>query len=146
MSLPDVNELGDLPLGLHQARLDEAVARFGQGTPQRQAVTARLLRIHRLVAATGGLARFVIFGSYVTAKPEPNDVDIVLVMRDDFQVTACDEETLQVFDHSRAQQALGASLFWTRPYMLFAETVDQFITHWQIKRDKTLRGIVEVLG
>ena len=52
--------------------------RFGHGTPQRHLVTSRLRHIYALAHVTGKLQRFVIFGSYVTAKLEPNDVDIIL--------------------------------------------------------------------
>jgi hypothetical protein len=79
------------------ASLDELLDRFGDGTPQRQLVTARLLRVHELASGTGKLERFIIFGSYVTAKPDPNDVDIILVMRDDFREQENDEETAPVF-------------------------------------------------
>jgi len=34
------------------------------------------------------LARFVVFRSFVTAKDEPNDVDIVLLMEDAFDLGA----------------------------------------------------------
>jgi hypothetical protein len=89
MPLPNFDSKGELPEGVHQATIDEIVARFGHGTPQRQAVTADLLRIYNLVKATGKTERFIIFGSYITAKPEPNDVDIVFIMRNDFNVTSC---------------------------------------------------------
>src|SRR5262249_42608868 len=62
---------------------DEVIAQFGSGTSQRQVVTARLQRIYHLARATGKLERLILFGSYITAKPDPNEVDIVLVMRDD---------------------------------------------------------------
>jgi hypothetical protein len=84
MPLPPFDHRGDLPEGVHRAALDEVLARFGQDTPQRQLVTARLLRVYELARKTGKLERFIIFGSYVTAKPAPNDVDIVLIMKDDF--------------------------------------------------------------
>ncbi|MDI6791732.1 MAG: hypothetical protein QME81_02530 [bacterium] len=90
------------------------------------------------------LERFIIFGSYVTTKPDPNDVDIVIVMRNDFQVPACGEETRRLFDHTQATEEFGASIFWIRSSMLFLETLEEFIEHWQIKRDRTRRGIVEV--
>jgi hypothetical protein len=45
MPLPDFNEFGDLPVGRHAASIDEALTRFGSGTPQRQDVTNRLRRI-----------------------------------------------------------------------------------------------------
>jgi len=124
--------------------IDEVIARFGSGTSQRRAVTARLLRVYTLAKATGDLERLIIFGSYVTIDPNPNDVDIVLIMRDDFRVEACREETRKLFDHASATEEFGASIFWMRPSMLILETLADFINHWQIMRDRTLRGIVEV--
>jgi hypothetical protein len=35
--IPELNELGYLPPGVHAASLDEVIARFGVGTEQRQA-------------------------------------------------------------------------------------------------------------
>lgn len=93
---------------------------------------------------TGKLDRVIIFGSYITAKPDPNDVDVVLVMRDDFELQACDDTTRRLFDHTEATEEFGASIFWLRPSMLFLETLEEFIEHWQIKRDLTRRGIVEI--
>jgi predicted nucleotidyltransferase len=84
MPLPEFNSQGDLPEGLHRATLAEVLERFGRGSQARRQATAVLQRIQHLVTATGKLERFVVFGSYITAKPEPHDVDIVLVMKDDF--------------------------------------------------------------
>jgi hypothetical protein len=78
--LPAFNEDGDLPPGVYRATLSEVLERFGQGSVQRRAVAERLNRIHHLAALTRQLARFVVFGSFVTAKSEPNDVDIVVLM------------------------------------------------------------------
>jgi hypothetical protein len=145
MPLPAFDSSGDLPEGVYKAALDEVVTRFGHGTPQRQLVTARLRRIYELVRATGKLERLVIFGSYITAKLEPNDVDILIVVRDDFRDQDYDPEVFPMFDHQRAQRELGASIFVVRPAFLLGETVDDFIAHWQITRDRRRRGIVEVL-
>lgn len=146
MPPPPLNDKGELPIGVHRATMGEVVAYFGSGTPQRQAITAQLLHIHNLAKATGYLERLILFGSYVTTKPEPNDVDIVLIMRDDFRIGACGEEACKLFDHLQATEKFGASIFWVRPSMLFLETLDDFINHWQIKRDQTNRGIVEVIS
>ena len=78
MPFPQLNRAGELPAGVHQATIDEVMAQFGSGTPQRQAVTARLQRIYDLARATGKLERLILFSSYITAKPDPNDVDIIL--------------------------------------------------------------------
>ena len=145
MALPHFEKTGDLAAGLHRATLEEVLARFGIGSPQRQAVASRLLRIYRAARETGRLERFVIFGSFVTTKPEPNDVDIILVMRNDFVLDDCSGVTRKLFEHVEAEQEFGASIFWIRPALLLLETLDEFLAHWQIKRDHTRRGIVEVV-
>ena len=144
MPLPDFDETGELPEGVYLASLGEVIARFGGGDTQRRAVCGRLERIFDLAKATGGLERFVVFGSFITAKPAPNDVDIILIMRDDFDLSACDGESKMLFEHAQAETSFGASVFWIRPSLLLIETVDEFIAHWQVKRDRTRRGIVEV--
>ncbi len=145
MPLPAFDHRGDLPVGVHPATLSEVLDRFRHGTPQREQVTARLIRVYELARRTGKLLRFVIFGSYVTAKPEPYDVDIILVMTDDFEVSTCDEQTEPLFDHLRAQQVFGASVFSVRPTTTFGVSVDEFIAYWQIKRDQSQHGIVAVI-
>jgi hypothetical protein len=144
MPLPAFNEFGDLPEGSHPATLDEVVARFGAGSSQRQAVTDRLRRIYRLAMAAGELDRLLIFGSYVSDVDEPNDVDVILVMRNEFRSEECPAESLVLFDHERADRELGASVFWVRPDMLLGEPLEQFLAFWQTKRDGRRRGVVEI--
>lgn len=144
MPLPHFEKTGDLPVGLHRVPLEELLARLGGGSHQRQTVTARLLRVYRTAVATGRLERFVIFGSFVTAKPDPNDVDIILVMRDDFVLDEWTGVTRKLFEHAQAEEEFGASIFWIRPSLLLLETLEEFLSHWQVKRDRTRRGIVEV--
>ena len=80
---PALTDDGDLPPGVHQAMLSEVLERFGQGSVQRCAVADRLKRIYHLASSTGQLARFIVFGSFVTSKAEPNDVDIVLLIMEE---------------------------------------------------------------
>ncbi len=49
-----------------------------------------------------------------------------------------------LFDHGTAQAHFGASVFWLRR-LAAMDGEDCAIGHWQIKRDGTRRGIVEVL-
>jgi hypothetical protein len=74
----------DLPLGVHRATLRETLDRFGDQTPARQVIGLRLERVWRLAVDTGHLARLVVFGSFVTTKPRPNDVDVFLLMENTF--------------------------------------------------------------
>jgi hypothetical protein len=145
MALPAFNASGDLPPGIHSGLIAEVLSRFGSGTRQRKEVTKRLERVIQLASATGALDRLIIFGSYVSQVDEPNDVDVILVMRNDFRPENCSPQTSVLFDHARADRELGASVFWVRPDMLLGEPLEQFLAFWQTKRDGEQRGIVEVM-
>jgi len=145
MALPDFSLSGDLPPGIHRATLNEVVRRFGMAGGQRGVCTLRFSHVYELAQRTGHLARFVVFGSYVTAKPDPNDVDVILVMHDAFRVEGCPIESRGLFDHAVAQARYGVSIFWIRPGLLIDENVEDFIKYWQLKRDGSERGIVEVI-
>ncbi len=140
---PEFNKNGDLPPGIHQATLTEVVTHFGQGTPQRQIMAHRLDHIYTLAVGTGHLARFIIFGSFVTDKPNPGDVDIFFLMEDTFDVSQVSGEAALIFDHVVTQNYEGASIFWIRRLAALGGE-EATIAHWQIKRDGTKRGIVEV--
>ena len=85
MALPELNAQGELPLGVHQATIDEVTTRFGKGAEQQLKVTDCLKRIYQLACAIGELERLIIFGSYITAKPEPNDIDVVTYLQRRFR-------------------------------------------------------------
>jgi hypothetical protein len=82
--LPAFEQNGDLPPGVHTATLRETIDRFATESPRRMLVALRLEHIYRLAAVTGHLARFVVFGPFVTAKLEPNHVDVFMLMEDSF--------------------------------------------------------------
>ena len=141
---PDFNANGDLPPGIHRATLAEVSEHFGQSTPQRRIMARRLERIHALAAQTGHLARFIIFGSFITAKHDPGDVDIFLLMEDSFDAGQLSGETALIFDHAAAQNYEGASIFWIRR-LAALDGEEATVEYWQLKRDGTRRGIIEVI-
>ncbi len=140
---PDFNNKGDLPVSIHQATLAEVIEHFGTATLQRRIVAQRLIHIYDLAYGTGQLARFIIYGSFVTAKPFPNDVDIFLLMEDTFDKSQTSGETSAIFDHLTMENDLGASVFWMRRFSIL-NGEQELIEHWQVTRDNTTRGIVEV--
>lgn len=80
MPLPSFTKTGDLPVGIHSASLHEILERFSKETTKRKALALRLERVYRLALETGEFARFIVFGSFVSDKPEPNDVDVFILM------------------------------------------------------------------
>jgi len=142
--LPEFNETGDLPSGVHRASLADTVARFGTVSDRRKLVARRLERIHQIASQTGRLARFVVFGSFVTDKHEPNDVDVFMIMDDNFDMGSLVGEPRLLFaDHGTAQDHFGASVFWMRR-MAAIGGEQAAIEDWQVKRDGAERGIVEI--
>ena len=143
-NLPGFNEVGDLPPGIHQAALSTLQQRFGAGSVQRQQLADRLRRVYDLAVGTGCLGRFIVFGSFITATALPNDVDIFLIMDDTFDAGVLTGEAAILFNHAVAQVYLGASVFWVRRSAAL-DGEQAAIEHWQLKRDGTRRGIVEVV-
>ena len=140
---PEFNDGGDLPEGIHAATIEDVFYHFAQ-SPRRAVMARRLDRIYRLAHWTGHLARLIVFGSFITAKIEANDVDIFLLMDDLFDVRQVSVEASLVFDHAVAQNRLGASVFWIRRVAALGGE-EAALGYWQLKRDGGKRGIVEVV-
>jgi hypothetical protein len=142
--LPPLTEEGVLPPGVHLAPLEEIVATFGGRNAVRRHLAQRLRRILAMAQGTGDLRRAFVWGSFVTAKPEPGDVDLMLVMGTGFRSELCTPSVRQVFDGEAAERLLGATVLWTREDVPVG-LLNAFLEQWQIDRSGRRRGIVEVL-
>ena len=145
VALPSLTEDGELPLGVHAASLREVLDQFGVGSARRKALALRLARVYRVAQATGHLARFVVFGSFVTGKLDPQDVDVFLVMADAFDASELTSDVRLLFDHDAAQAHFGASVFWVRHRAVWPDE-QVAVEFWQVKRDGRRRGIVEIIS
>jgi len=81
--IPQLDDNGNLPPGVHRASLAEIEERFGRGSEVRH-VELQSLRWLVEVAAKAGVRRLVVNGSFTTEDLEPNDVDCVLLVAPDF--------------------------------------------------------------
>jgi len=82
MAIPVLNNQGFLPDGIHPCTLDEAKARFGafQGSDRRPMLWAKLREFLREVEASAIVEAVLLNGSFVSGKPDPNDIDLILVV------------------------------------------------------------------
>lgn len=71
--IPDFDDEGVLPRGVHQATWDEIEAQFGF-TPRRRRLLGGLRRVLTALHAAG-CRRVYVDGSFVTEKPDPGDFD-----------------------------------------------------------------------
>lgn len=80
MPIPDFDQYGLLPVGIHQCSIKEVEARFGWNT-HRKRLVGLLGNFLLQEVRTKFVQPFYVNGSFVTDKEEPNDVDVVLDMR-----------------------------------------------------------------
>jgi hypothetical protein len=83
--IPELKESGFLPEGIHEASLEEVHDRFGrfQRTDRRPTLFTKLSLYLAEVRASGLVEAVILDGSFVTAKDEPSDIDLILVLRPD---------------------------------------------------------------
>jgi predicted nucleotidyltransferase len=77
-------------------------------------VGEQLRSLLALVKSTGQLARVFLWGSFVTSKEVPNDLDVLLVMGTGFTVEAVPIPAQILFDHVQARLRFQADVFWTK--------------------------------
>jgi hypothetical protein len=139
--IPDFRDDGYLPEGLHAATEAEVTFRFGSGTPRRRRLILRLRRWLELSRLTHAL-RFLVDGSFITAKEEPNDIDAVVLLADDFEQ--------QVASGSDAALEFEEALLTRRPEEIFAAEDTRDWNDWveffsrTREADGRRKGLVEI--
>ncbi len=90
MPIPDLNEDGFLPEGIYESSLEEVRQRFGgfQRTDRRPALFTKLSLFLTEARASGLIEAVIVDGSFVTAKDEPSDIDLILVLHADHDYRA----------------------------------------------------------
>ena len=139
--IPGFREDGYLPEGLYAAAEAEVTFRFGSATPRRRRLILRLRRWLELSRLTGA-RRFLVDGSFVTAKQEPQDIDAVVLLADDFEQ--------QIARGSEAALELEDMLLTRHPEEIFAAEDTRDWDDWleffgrTREADGRRKGLVEV--
>ena len=142
--LPAFDNEGNLPEGIHLATKDEVFARFTSSSARRQWLGEQLRTLLGLASSTGHLARVFLWGSFVTSKEVPNDLDTLLVMSAEFAVEAVSAPMNILFDHVQARLRFQADVFWTKG-SIGSEVLHIWLDTYQTAKDFKRRGIVEVI-
>jgi hypothetical protein len=132
--IPDFNDGGYLPPGIHSATLDEIERRFGSDSELRR---AQMQSVRWLVdlARKAGVERIVLNGSFVADTHEPNDVDCVLLISPNM---ARDRDALEELD--KGLPFLDIALLERED---FARMVEDFFA---ADRCLVAKGMVEVIS
>jgi hypothetical protein len=139
--IPSFCHDGYLPEGLYLGSEVEVTFRFGASSRRRRRLTLRLRRWIALARQITAL-RFLIDGSFVTAKDEPHDIDVVVLLPLDFEQ--------QVAAGSPSALELEEMLLTRRPEEVFAAEDEADWNDWvqffsrTREADGRGKGLVEV--
>ena len=81
MPIPQLSNNGLLPAGIHVTTLNEIRERFGtfHGSDRRVLLFGRLVQLSSELRQSGLFSALIVDGSFVTAKPAPADIDIIVI-------------------------------------------------------------------
>jgi len=144
MSLPDFDQDGYLPPGIHAASLEEVIKRFGTISQVRNRQAELLRQVVEAAKAYTTIKRVLIWGSFVTDKLEPADLDFSLVVSINHWQTKINDEHRRFFVPSEARLRYGVDrsflILPDYPLEPYIESLD-FLCHTRTKREC---GIVEI--
>lgn len=98
MPLPALRSDGTLPPGIHRATLDEVFAAFPDTTSERQALNAALSNGVATIERLSLADEIVLDGSYISIKPDPADVDIIVLTPGVYQLAGEQQYTAEGID------------------------------------------------
>lgn len=131
--IPEFDENGYLPAGVHPATLAEIEVRFGRESELRR-VQFESLRWMVDLAVKAGVLRIIINGSYVTDVYEPNDVDCVLLIDENYPLDEL------------AADELEAGLPFMSFELAFADAFDGIVDSiFATDRNLISKGMIEVM-
>lgn len=139
--IPEFRQDGYLPEGLFLASEAEVTFRFGTWNRKRRRLVHRVRQWSKLARDVGAI-RLFIDGSFITAKSEPNDVDAVILLPQDF-----DE---QLIANSESAAELEEMLLTRRPEEIFAAEDETDWNNWieffsrTREADGRRKGLVEI--
>jgi len=114
MPIPRLNERGFLPPGVHDCSLDEVRKTFGTfNSNDRRPNLFKNLEAFVVTLRLNGVAKAVVVnGSFTTAKADPNDIDMVLVLPQghDFAADLSPDE-YNCLSNKRVKKKFGFDMF-----------------------------------
>jgi hypothetical protein len=144
--LPELDADGDLPPGIHTVTLNEMEHRFGRFvvSDRRVHLFEKFKQMVEVAKASGIVERIIVGGSFVTAKPQPNDIDVVMVLSGDVDFTVLTPSQYAVTDRDtwrRVFRGDDLDVIVVRGSTGRRQTAVEFL---QANRDNKKVGVVEV--
>lgn len=141
--LPDFIDDGFLPAGVHLASFEEFERRFVyfDRSDRRFRIFDSLRELYRQASRSGIVKRFLVGGSFVTSKAEPNDFDCILVV--DSSIRGRD---LQPVEYNLASRQKARRIFGGDVITVIEDSIEyqRYFLFFQSNQDKERVGVVEI--
>lgn len=108
MPMPELMQSGALPPGLHATPLAEIIERYGAGSEARERQARLLQLIVEAALYYPTIKRILVWGSFVTSKAEPGDLDYSIVVGGGYDLERILEPHRRFFVPVEARQFYGA--------------------------------------
>jgi hypothetical protein len=142
--IPDFNDRGLLPPGIHRTDLDGFRERFAvfDRSDRRLQIFRQLERLILEATRSTIIVRIIVGGSFVTAKAEPNDFDCILVLD-----PAIVGEKLRPFEYNLVSRRMARRMFGGDILSALegSESLAQYLAFCQTTREGERMGIIEVV-
>ena len=142
MPLPPFRQDGWLTAGHHSSTWEEVFERFGAEAGSRRArLSDQLRRLRDDLRACGVTGVLLLDGSYISARPEPGDFDLLLIAPADIQARKDAKPSLADLLDAEASERRGYSLFYIPEDSPACELLSGL---WDISKEGVEKGVVEV--
>ena len=146
MTIPALNEHGWLPEGVYECTLEEAAARFGgfQQSDRRPRLWARFVAFVREAQACGLIDALVVDGSFISAAPVPNDIDLILVVSAHYDLSVdFQPSAYNVLSKRRVRQRFGFDVLVARADSEEYRCYEEFFQQVRLEPGRK-KGIVRI--
>jgi hypothetical protein len=146
MPIPALDAHGFLPPGVHEASLEEVRQEFGRfrGSDARVTLQDALERFSAEAFQTGLVAAIVVDGSFTTAVDQPNDVDLIVVLRTEIDLSVdLRPDQYNVVSARRVRSRYPFDVLYATPDAASLEPLLQFFSQVRGRQD-VRKGMVRV--
>lgn len=125
------------------ASFQDIQVRFGSSTPRRQFLFEQLQTVVHRLRGTGQIKNIYLFGSFVTGKDSPNDIDLFVIMSSTFSTVGRSEKDMEVFQHDVCRILFHADVFWVTE-AVGADRIEDMLEVFSRDRDGRAQPVIEV--
>jgi hypothetical protein len=132
-----------LPPGIHRATFAEFEAIFSRfdRSDRRISICRRIRQLFDEVRRLGFVKRMLVAGSFVTAKPEPNDFDCLLILDPEVRQRELRPFEYRVVSRGAARKAFGGDVI---ALTAGSSECDEYLEFFAHNRNGDRIGLVEI--